>query len=94
MKDITYEDIKNALNTLESINRVDKNRIKQKYLQLSKIYHPDTSDTGDKKKFQEINDAYHLLMDYINDFRFEFSKEEFRKQYPLSDSSKDGLYGI
>lgn len=37
--------------------------IKQKYKQLAKQLHPDKKDTGDLAKFQELVQAYELLMD-------------------------------
>jgi hypothetical protein len=39
---------------------------------------------GNIKKFQEINKAYKILMTYINNFKFKFTKEEFQEQYPFS----------
>ncbi|MCB1179198.1 MAG: DnaJ domain-containing protein [Leptospiraceae bacterium] len=35
--------------------------IKKTYRDLAKIYHPDNKETGDKKRFQEINAAYRML---------------------------------
>ena len=39
---------------------------------------------GDTEKFQEINKAYKILLVYIDNFKFRFTKEEFQDQYPFS----------
>jgi len=32
---------------------------------------------GDTEKFQDINKSYKILISYIDNFKFKFSKEEF-----------------
>lgn len=49
---------------------------------LSKKFHPDMPD-GDTEKFQEINKSYKVLMAYVDNFKFRFTKEEFKNQYPF-----------
>ena len=44
---------------------------------------------GDKKKFQEINKAYEILITYIDRFKFKFTKEEFKDQYPFSKTENE-----
>ena len=61
----------------------NKDDIRRKYLQLSKQFHPDMPD-GNIEKFQEINKAYEILIAYIDNFKFRFTKEEFQDQYPFS----------
>jgi DnaJ-class molecular chaperone len=39
---------------------------------------------GSTEKFQEINKAYKILIKYVDDFRFRFTKEEFGNQHPFS----------
>jgi len=88
-----YEDLIQAVKTLELLGYESKNDIKQKYLTLSKKFHPDMSG-GSKEKFQEINKAYKVLMDYVDNFKFRFTKEEFEHQFPLSrdESGKWSLW--
>ena len=89
----TYEDIHNAAETLGLIGIENADKIKKKYLKLSKIHHPDMPE-GDEKKFQEINKAYKLLDKYIKEFRFTFSKDEFYDQYPhAKEYSGDLMWG-
>lgn len=80
-KKIIFEDIDNACQTLGLIGLENRAAVKRKYLALSKKYHPDMSE-GDTKKFQEINDAYKVLEQYMDQFHFYFTKEEFYHQYP------------
>jgi len=69
-----------ALKTLELPPFVTKDEIKIKYKELAKKYHPDK--IKDNKKMQEINSAYKLLMDYIENFRYSFDENEISKQIP------------
>lgn len=79
--DFTYEQIENAVKTLGLIGIETHDKIKKRYIKLSKIHHPDMPN-GDEKKFQEINLAYKLLEKYIKNYKFTFSKDEFLDQYP------------
>lgn len=38
-------------------------QIKKEYRRLSKIYHPDNTETGDEKSFRQINEAWKVLSD-------------------------------
>jgi len=40
-----------------------KDEIKSAYRKLAKKYHPDNKETGDEKKFKEIQEAYDVLYD-------------------------------
>ena len=72
--------IQNALKVLELPRFVSSKEIKIKYLQLSKKYHPDICE--DKNKMSEINSAYEILKNYIDNYRYSFDEEEIYKQYP------------
>jgi len=60
------------LSTIEEINK--------NYKRLTKEYHPDINNKNDK--IVEINKAYEILKSYIKKYRFTFSEEEIKKQYP------------
>ena len=52
-------------------------------------------ENGDTQTFQDINDAYKLLIEYIENYRFSLTKEEFEEQYPFSqNNSKDWFYNV
>ena len=90
---MTYEKLQNALETLDIVTRITQAELKEKYLRLSKMYHPDMPE-GDAKKFKEINEAYKLVNGYIQNYRFSFDEDEFYAQNPFSRKSKDWFYNF
>ena len=82
-----------ASETLGLCGLSDKESLRRQYLALSKRYHPDSADEANAQKFQEVHEAYELLMRYIEAFRFRFDKEEIRGQLPLMEEGADWLSG-
>ena len=78
---LEYSDFEKALSTLGVVAKIDKKTLHKLYLSLSKEFHPDAQG-GNITKFQEINDAYRLIVEYIENYRFDFDEEEFKKQNP------------
>ena len=74
--------LQNALKVLELPRFVSLKEIKIKYYELSKKYHPDICE--EKEKMTEINNAYEILKNYIENYRYSFDEEEIYKQYPES----------
>ena len=79
---VNVKKLQNALNVLELPTFVTFKEIRVKYRELSKRYHPDVC--GDDSKMLEINEAYELIKEYIENFRFSFDEEEINKQFPES----------
>ncbi len=75
-----------ALHVLELPVLVSWEDIKIQYRKLSKKYHPDFNHKEDKMR--ELNEAYALLRHYIFHYRFTFSDEEIKKQFPESDHDR------
>ena len=92
MVEITYKELQNAVKTFNLIGLENKDNIKKKYLHLSKLYHPDMQN-GDTKKFQEIAKDYKILITYVDNFKFRFTQEEFKNQYPFSNV-EDGPWSL
>lgn len=90
---MTYEKLQKALETLDIVTRITQAELKEKYLRLSKMYHPDMPE-GDVKKFKEINEAYKLVNSYIQNYRFSFDEDEFYAQNPFSRKQKDWFYNF
>lgn len=90
---MTYEKLQKALETLDIVTRITQAELKDKYLKLSKVHHPDMPE-GDAKKFKEINEAYKLVNGYIQNYRFSFDEDEFYAQNPFSRKSKDWFYNF
>lgn len=90
---MTYEKLQKALETLDIVTRITQVELKERYLKLSKMHHPDMPE-GDAKKFKEINEAYKLVNEYIQNYRFSFDEDEFYAQNPFSRKSKDWFYNF
>jgi curved DNA-binding protein CbpA len=90
---MNYEKFQEALDVLEVVTRITHSELRQKYLKLSKIYHPDMP-SGDALKFKEVNEAYKLINSYMQNFRFSLDEEEFYAQNPFSKKSKDWFYNF
>ncbi len=77
-----YEDITKARGILD-IGKTDTlKNIKDKFNKLIKVYHPDVcKEPPDicKKKSEEIISAYKIIMDYCDNYKFSFEKEEVMK---------------
>ncbi len=78
MLDITPSAVKKAFETLELPPFVTREDIKKHYRFLAKKYHPDRG--GDAKRFRDITEAYRIVTDYIERFRFTFDDEEINRQ--------------
>lgn len=88
---MNYEKFEKALESLDIVTRTTQSELKEKYLKLSKMYHPDMPK-GDAKKFKEINEAYKIVNKYMQNFRFSLDEKEFYQQNPFSRKSKDWFY--
>jgi len=78
-KESFIDEIMNALEVLQLPHLITKDDIKKQYRYLSKKEHPDLG--GSDKKQEELNRAYKILIDYIDDFRYSFSDDEIQAQY-------------
>ena len=82
MHQVSLEEFKKSVETLELLSLTTQEDVRKKYLKLSRKYHPDM-EGGSTQKFQEIREAYEILVAYIENFRFVFSEEEFKQQNPI-----------
>ncbi|RLA68347.1 MAG: heat-shock protein [Epsilonproteobacteria bacterium] len=73
------EEIHQALNTLALPQWISKAELKTQYHFLAKKNHPDMG--GNAVKMETLNNAYQLLMKYIEEFRYTFDDEEINKQF-------------
>lgn len=89
--EVSYDEFEEAVELLGLIGLENKEMVRERYLKLSKELHPDMPN-GDTKKFQKLNKSYKLVSKYMDQFRFKFSREEFRDQYPFSfNTGRDGI---
>ena len=82
MHQVSLSEFENAVESLELLSLTTKEHVRKKYLKLSRQYHPDM-EGGSTEKFQEIREAYEILMEYMENFRFTFIDEEFKQQNPI-----------
>lgn len=82
MHQVSLSEFESAVESLELLSLTTKEHVRKKYLKLSRKYHPDM-DGGSTEKFQEIREAYEILVEYMENFRFVFDEKEFKQQNPI-----------
>ena len=82
MHQVSLSEFQVAVESLGLVSLRTKEDVRKKYLKLSRKYHPDM-EGGSTEKFQEIREAYEIIVEYMDNFRFVFSDEEFKQQNPL-----------
>ena len=80
-------ELEKALKILDIPPFVTKSDIKKRYKELASKYHPDKG--SDINKMVQINSAYKTIMEYIDNFRYSFDKDEITKQLPNSAHSEN-----
>jgi DnaJ-class molecular chaperone len=79
---VSLSEFNDAVESLELLSLTTKEHVRKKYLKLSRKYHPDM-EGGSTEKFQEIREAYEILLEYMDNFRFVFDSKEFKQQNPI-----------
>lgn len=90
---MNYEKFQEALDIMDISSRITHAELKKRYQKLSKMYHPDMQE-GDENRFREINEAYKIINEYMQNFRFSLDEDEFYGQNPFSRKSKDWFYNF
>lgn len=83
-----YKEFEKAVDILGILTRVTRKELKQKYLKMSKKYHPDMPE-GSEQKFKEIKEAYDLLSSYMESYSFLLIEEDFKQQFPAFTNYKN-----
>ena len=91
MHQVSLEEFQDAVESLDLLSLTSREFVRKKYLKLSRLYHPDMTD-GDTQKFQEIQKAYEIITEYMENFRFVFDKNEFKRQNPILVSISDAQW--
>lgn len=79
---MTYEELQSALTEFDLPAQTSWKKIRARHRQLVRRYHPDKGEHADGEKIRRINAAYKVLSEYVGDYRFDFSREQFLDQYP------------
>jgi len=89
MHQVSLSEFQDAVESLELLSLTTKEHVRKKYLKLSRKYHPDM-EGGSTEKFQKIREAYEILVEYMDNFRFTFTDEEFKQQNPILVNVEQG----
>jgi len=79
---MTFEDLQSALDEFDLPAQTTWRKIRARHRELVRRYHPDKGAQVDEDKIRRINAAYKVLNEYVGDYRFDFSREQFLEQYP------------
>ena len=77
-----FEQLDWARKRLELPESANINQIKEKYRELSKKWHPDHCKDDPEKCHeiqQQLNTAYHTLMNYCSSYHYSFRREDVEK---------------
>lgn len=74
-----FEKIDRARRLLGLAEEASLEEMKRTYRELTMKFHPDRKK-GDKKRIQEINQAYEDLLSYCENYRYPLSKERIKKE--------------
>lgn len=78
---MTYDDLRISLAVLGLGERVSLREIKARHRALVKECHPDAGGE-DMERIRLVNEAYRIVMEYVTDYRFSFTEDEFYRQNP------------
>lgn len=79
---MTYTELREALLVFGLDERASRGEIRARHRHLVKKYHPDAGVEHDHDRIRKINEAYRVLLEYIESYRFSFAEEEFYEQNP------------
>ena len=79
---MTFDELQNALKIMSLGERATLAEIRMRHRDLVKKYHPDSGFSGDPDRIRQINAAHRLLSEYVGNYRFSFTEEEFCQQNP------------
>lgn len=81
---MTYTELKAALRvfSFSEHDQLTMAQIKQRHRELSRKSHPDLQGSAASLEMQQLNAASAILMNYLQNYRFNFTEEEFFRQNP------------
>jgi DnaJ-class molecular chaperone len=79
---MNYAELQESLLIFGLGERATRKEIKARHRELVKRYHPDARGEHDHDRIRKVNQAYRVLFDYIESYRFSFAEDEFYEQNP------------
>lgn len=93
MHTVSLDEFSDAVEFMGLISLTSASQMKHRYLELSKLYHPDVSG-GSHDDFQKLQESYEIIKEYIENFRYVFDADEFKRQNPILASTLTGKHQI
>ena len=79
---MTFAELQDACALFSLRERATRAEIKDRHRELVKRYHPDTGNAEHPEQIRKINAAHQVLLDYVTQYSFSFTEEEFYEQNP------------
>ena len=82
---VDFNEIEEARKLLGLSEAATLKEIKRAYRTLAHHHHPDKhggDDSAESETMKQLNQAYKLLMDYCNEYKYSFKKEDVARTYP------------
>jgi DnaJ-class molecular chaperone len=79
---MTYRELKLALEVFGLGEHVTLQEIRSRHRELVKRHHPDTGNAEHPEQIRKINAAHQVLLEYVTQYSFSFTEEEFYEQNP------------
>jgi DnaJ-class molecular chaperone len=79
---MTYKELRLAREIFGLGERVTLQEIRSRHRELVKLHHPDAGNADHPEQIRKVNAAYQVLLDYITQYIFCFSEDEFYQQNP------------
>ncbi len=84
-----YKSIVKAAQTLEISTALNLEQIRQIYWEMVKRWHPDKSAENSQERHEmmaRINEAYKIILDYFENYRYSFTEEEIKQNHPVDSN--------
>lgn len=81
---MNFEDLKQALKVFGFTERTNPTmaQVKRRHRELVKAAHPDLGSSADDSVIRTINAASKTILEYLNNYHYSFTEEEFYRQNP------------
>lgn len=77
---MTYTDLQEALRVLGLGEQATLRQIKARHRELVKLHHPDTGQATEPEAIRRVNEAYQIMLAYLDEYCFSFTEEQFYEQ--------------
>ena len=79
---MTYQVLLKACEVFGLGERATLQEIKSRHRELVKQHHPDAGNPDHPEQIRKVNAAYQVLLEYVTQYSFSFSEDEFCEQNP------------